>query len=266
LEPKAQLERLVRIQTLSLEIRAARDIVENAPLRIEEGEARFRERNAEFVAIQDQHDELEADQKHRTTAVSDFEERLTKFQSGLMEVKNQREYAAMLREIDAVKSEIADNEEAIIKDMEGVERLKVEIGTHKEHIQQEREVVASERKQVEDAADAGRDQIGALSAERESLESDLPAALVASVNRLEHKRQGIFLSKAKNGSCESCFVRVRPQVFQEVKSGAAVHTCSNCRRYLYFEGTFTAAPSEQPPVADGPVGTPGVEQANEGSV
>ena len=35
--------------------------------------------------------------------------------------------------------------------------------------------------------------------------------------------------------CQSCFVRVRPQGFQEIKLAIKVHTCSNCKRLLYHE-------------------------------
>ena len=51
-----------------------------------------------------------------------------------MQVKNQREYAAMLKEIDSVKAQISDHEEAILTDMEEIEKLKVELATHEEHI------------------------------------------------------------------------------------------------------------------------------------
>ena len=54
-------------------------------------------------------------------------------------------------------------------------------------------------------------------------------------------RQGIFLSKADNGTCQSCFVRIRPQVFQEIKLASKVHTCDSCRRFLYHEPTLKPA-------------------------
>ena len=44
-----------------------------------------------------------------------------------------------------------------------------------------------------------------------------------------------------NGTCMSCFVRVRPQMFQEVKLASAVHNCGNCRRFLYYEPSLKKA-------------------------
>ena len=53
------LTRLRAIQELALEIRKATDEIENAPARIEEIEDRFRERNAEYVALKDSLEDLE---------------------------------------------------------------------------------------------------------------------------------------------------------------------------------------------------------------
>ena len=55
---------------------------------------------------------------------------------------------------------------------------------------------------------------------------------------MERGRSGIFLSKAVDGTCQSCYVRVRPQVFQEIRTAAKVHACGNCRRFLYHEPTL----------------------------
>jgi predicted nucleic acid-binding Zn-ribbon protein len=253
LQAKDQLLRLLRMQELSLEIRESRQVIEGAPSRLEEIEGRFRERNSEYVAVKDQYDELEQDRTTRTQQLQELEEQRDKFMADLMQVKNQREYAAMLKEIDAVKAEISGHEEAILKDMDGVEKLTEELKTHEEHIAREREVVKSEIAEVEANADAARKRLEELTAERHGIEGELPKGVVATVRRLESSRQGIFLSKADNGTCLSCFVRVRPQMFQEIKMASAVHACGNCRRFLYFAPTLEPAHDESqpaPPAAD----------------
>ena len=246
---KEQLQGLLRIQELAIEIRNAQKIVENAPGRVEEIEGHFRERNAEYVAVKDRFDALEADQKSRSHELTGLEEGKQKYQDDLMKVANQREYAAMLKEIDAVKAQIGEHEEAILRDMEEIEKLTGELATHEEHIVQERESVERDRAEVESEADQARSTIETLSADRREVDASLPVGLLTQIRRLEQTRQGIFLSKADNGTCQSCFVRVRPQVFQEIRMATAVHTCSNCRRFLYFEPALRKA--AEPSAAEG---------------
>jgi predicted nucleic acid-binding Zn-ribbon protein len=238
LEVREQLVRLVRLQEIAREVRAARALVEGAPMRVEEIENRFRERNAEFVAVQQRYEALDEDQRTRNEELITLEEHKTKYTADLMQVQNQREYAAMLKEIDSVKSQIAEHEEAILKDMEEIESVKTELATHEEHIKAERKLVEKECTEVEAGAESAREQIAKLEGERTQIESELPRTLVSSVHRLEPNRQGLFLTKAEDGVCQSCFVRVRPQGFQEIKLAIKIHACSNCKRLLYHAPTL----------------------------
>ena len=267
---KEQLIRLVRIQELVDTVRKAQKVLDTAPGKIEEIESHFRERNAEYVAIRDRFDELELDRKTRSQELKVLEESKVKYTDDLMQVKNQKEYAAMLKEIDAVKAQISEHEDAILRDMEEIDKLKGELATHEEHIVKERETVAVETKSVEEASNEARGTIDELTGQRRELETGLSSALRASVQRLEQRRQGVFLSRAEQGTCQSCFVRVRPQVFQEIKTSAAVHACSNCRRYLFFEPGIKAAMTsdpvgEQTPAESAPP-SEGIEAVNGGAV
>jgi len=271
--PKEQLIRLVRIQELVDTVRRAERVLAAAPGKIEEIENHFRERNAEYVAIRDRFNELELDRKTRGEELEVLEESKIKYTDDLMRVKNQKEYAAMLKEIDGVKAQISEHEDAILRDMEEIEKLAGELATHKEHIAQEREAVAAEIKSVEGASNEARETIEELTAQRREFEQGLSRSLLASVRRLEEKRRGVFLSRALDGTCQSCFVRVRPQVFQEIKLATAVHSCSNCRRYLFFEPGITAAlaetgsaPTEQLPAEAPAPADAGVEAVNGGAV
>ena len=247
-DARTQLLKLVRIQELALEIQAAHAVVEGAPAKIDEAENRFRERNAEYVAIKERFDAIDADRRARTLELGALEETRKHYQDSLMQVKNQREYAAVLKEIDAAKAGIGAHEEAILASMEEVETLKTDLDARAAHIESERTIVEKERADVEAAVADARARIEGCSAERTEIESTLPGALVANVRRVEEGRKGIFLVKAERESCSACHVRLRPQVFQEIKLATKIHMCGSCRRYLYAEAAF-AVPQVSPPVS-----------------
>jgi len=157
-----------------------------------------------------------------------------------MQVQNQREYAAMLREIDAIKASISEHESAVLRDMEEIETTKSDLASQQEHINAERIEVAKQRAEVEGASEAARKKIEELTAERTKIESVLPRPLKQAVARLEAGRAGQFLARADDGVCQSCYVRMRPQVFQEIKTASKIHYCSNCHRLLFHEPTIKA--------------------------
>ena len=259
MEPKEQLRTLLRIQDQALEIRRSREVVESAPSRLEGIEAAFRERNAEYVTVRERFEELEHEQRSRTQELSVLEESRRKFQDALMQVKNQREYAAVLKEIDVVKAQAADHEDRILKAMDEVETLRTDLEARSAHISEEREKVASEMAQVEREVAEARVRIGKLEADRAACEAQLPRELVDGVRRIEDARQGVFLARAEDQICQLCFVRVRPQVYQEIKLAAKIHSCGNCKRILYYEPALRTADPALP-------GAPGVEAVNGGPV
>jgi len=234
MDAKEQILKLVRLQAVALEIRDARAVVAAAPGRIEEIENRFRERNAEYVAVKDRHDELERDNRQRNLELEALEESRKKFMDDLMQVQNQREYAAILKEIDTVKARISDHEDRVLANMGELETLREDLAARASHIEEEREKVAAETATVGAEVAAAEQVVERATGERERLEGELPDALVGTVRRVEDSRQGLFVAEVRSGTCQACFVRIRPQAFQEIKLGARLHACGSCRRFLYW--------------------------------
>jgi predicted nucleic acid-binding Zn-ribbon protein len=257
MDARSQLASLLGIQDLALEILGARSVVEGAPAKIEEAETRFRERNAEYVAIKERFEAIEADRNARTLDLTTLEESKKHFQDSLMQVKNQREYAAVLKEIDAVKARIAENEDAILSSMDDVETLKSDLEARAAHIESERAIVDKERAEVEAAVAEAEATIDRATRHRAELEAGLPAALVANVKRVEEGRRGVFLVRADREMCSACHVRIRPQVYQEIRQATRLHACGNCKRYLYYEAALKSQPSAEVP-------SPAVGAANGG--
>jgi predicted nucleic acid-binding Zn-ribbon protein len=263
LNAKDSLTRLLTIQNLARQIRRATEEIDNAPARIEEIEGRFRERNTEYVALRDRYDEIESDRRVRDDELADLEESRKKFMADLMQVKNQREYAAMLKEIDVVKARIAEHEDAILKEMEEAESLQPQLQEYAEHIEQERAAVKIEHDEVDAAVAAAKQRLEEAHAERARIESELPEPLRASLHRIEANRHGLFMARVEDGSCQACYVRVRPQALQEIKQATQVHFCSQCKRILYFEPVLMPPAEEKSEPETDPSG---VGAADGGSV
>ena len=246
-----------------MQIAAARTLIENAPMRLDEIEERFRDRNTEYVALRDRYDELEVDRGERDAELVELEESKKKYTHDLMQVQNQREYAATLKEIDAVKARISEHEDAILAGMEETETLKPELEKFSVEIEVERDKVGEERGAVEAEVAKAREEVERGLAERERVESELPVALVENLHRIETMRQGLFLVKVEDGMCQACYVRVRPQVAQEIRQASRVHACTQCRRFLFYEPTLRPAPTDS---ASPDNNTPGVEAMDGGAV
>ena len=48
------------------------------------------------------------------------------------------------------------------------------------------------------------------------------------------QRKGLAVAEARDGSCSVCHVRMRPQMYNEVRRGDTLIQCESCQRILYF--------------------------------
>ncbi|MBK5256022.1 MAG: hypothetical protein JJE39_08310 [Vicinamibacteria bacterium] len=178
-------------------------------------------------------DGLSKGRKHLELEVQDFEAKRSKYKGQLGEVKTNKEYTALLHEIENVEREIRTREDEILEAMEkgegGLARVKSEETAFKE-------VEASRRDEIR-AIDASildcQTKRAEVAATREKKVVDLKPDLLAEYSRILQRR-GTALSEAKDGACTMCHVKLRAQVYVDVKRNDTIITCSSCSRIMFF--------------------------------
>jgi predicted nucleic acid-binding Zn-ribbon protein len=80
---------------------------------------------------------------------------------------------------------------------------------------------------------------------RSEVEGKLPAELVTLFADSVAKRRGIAVAAVRDGHCEACQVRLRPQLIMEIRKGDRIVQCESCMRILYAPPAApVAAPAE----------------------
>ena len=82
-------------------------------------------------------------------------------------------------------------------------------------------------------------------AARQQLAAEIDRHTLAIFETTARGRKGIAVSEARDGMCMICHVRLRPQVFNEVRRNDSIIQCDSCRRILYFVDN-APAPSAVP--------------------
>ena len=128
--------------------------------------------------------------------------------------------------------------ETLQKDLPEVE---ASLAVETEGFEKERAVVLAEMESFEERRRT-------LDAERQKIEAGLPRDILGVFYRVSEARQGLAMVRITDAVCSACNVRLRPQVFSEVKRGDALLNCDSCRRFLYYDpDAGQAAPPDVPP-------------------
>lgn len=228
------VERLWELQTVLTQLNDRERQLTTKPEAFAAIDREWQAANEEMTKLEQQ---IETSQKERRRVegeLTDQQELLKKYQGQLMQVKNQQQYAAAWKEIDATRKHVKELEDADLKAMGEVELLQKQLDDR-------RGGSADLKSRWDEEHDAWQSSLGHLQEDaaklRErvtSLESQLPPRLKNDFYRIYNQRQKTAVVLVANESCSACRTRVRPQVSQQLKRGELVH-CEGCHRILYVE-------------------------------
>jgi uncharacterized protein len=194
----------------------------------------YQSASEERARLEEQLETLAKERRRVDGELSDQQEALKKYQGTLMQVKNQQQYAAAWKEIDASRKHVKDLEDSVLKNMTEAEALQKQLD--------ERQESHGDLQSRYDAAHAEwQSSLGDLKTEAEKLrqkaaqiEQTVPERLRNEFQKIYRQRQQLAVASAANDTCAACRTRVRPQVAQQLKRGELVH-CEGCHRILHVE-------------------------------
>jgi hypothetical protein len=199
--------------------------------------------NADLERVQAMADSLEADSdalraqgRELSMALTQEQENVKKAESRLPEIKTQKEYVAVLKEIDTAKKMTKDIEDRIrAKDGE-IESLNKEreekngeLAALRGKVEARQAEIAAVFAEYDQAADEKESQRGALLAQ-------LPVPLRKRYQLLFERRGGMAVVEARNGACLGCNMHLPPQLFNSLFQTREILSCPHCNRLLFVAG------------------------------
>ena len=230
----AQLKHLIDLQKLDLKIVDCENRAAQVPGQLDTLDQTIQQARKDLEETRQQ---LEEDKKRHRLLEGDVEslrEKLSKFKSQLMEVKTNKEYQAVLHEIENAEKQIGDREDQILERMMAIEEREENVGRIEGEQKRKEQEILKKRNKLENVVSEVQSQILSLQQERTQLERAISGQLTDQYRKIASVRKGLALAEAKDQSCQACNVKLRPQFFNEIKSNLQIVTCENCNRILYY--------------------------------
>jgi predicted nucleic acid-binding Zn-ribbon protein len=178
--------------------------------------------------------------------------RLSKFREQAMAVKTNVEYHAIQKEIGFAQGEIKTLEDQILERMleadeltAAVKRAEADLAGDQKTVDADRKAMAAEHTQLLGSLER-------IAAERATLVSALDPPVLAIYNLVSSRRNMVGVAEARDGICTICHVRLRPQVFNNVRLNESIIQCDSCQRILYFVRPPAAAAPDAPVIQPAP--------------
>ena len=233
---KEQLELLWELQEIDLDLKHIKEERERYPKEIKKLDEK---KNIEKEKMQKEKERIELLEKERRQKEGHLnleQEKIKRAEGRMFEVKTNKEYQALLSEVDTIKEAISREEEEILKVLDEIDELKKSLSKREKEVAVVLEKVEAEKKIIQEKM-VQDDEIWKKRMERkEVLTKQLESKLYKLYNTLKERRQGVGVVSVKHETCQGCFVNVPPQMFIEVQKNNALIRCPHCNRILYWEG------------------------------
>ena len=228
------IQHLIRLQQLDAQIESSRRRIAEIPAIQQAMDERLAGQTAAVDAVKQRLAASQAERKTIENEVASIQTRLSKYKGQLLELKTNKEYQTMQHEIATAEAAIRSHEDRILDYMETGETLTRELKAAEVELTRQRAEIATERK----ALDAEAATLQATSEQTVTARTDVAKQLTpAALKLFEYVaagRKGIAVAEARDGSCTVCHVRMRPQMFNEVRRGDSLIQCESCSRILYY--------------------------------
>ncbi len=237
---------LVRLQELYDRIAEAIRERQTPPREVRELQQANLDRQAELEKIEQQVQAHEEELKEVRKKEEEGKVELEHFQRQKGSVTNEREFTAVISEIDYATKAL---EEAASRRRE-LEDANSALAAETEERRNARPEEEAAHKDVVEAWESRKQelmvQVHALVSETKTLEGDVEPKHRAGFMRLLESKKGTAVAAVVDGSCSLCHFALRPHLQQRVRRCEEIITCETCHRILFMEETINEvdAPTE----------------------
>lgn len=229
----SDVDRLWELQTVLTQINQVQRQIETKPEGFEGIDREYQSANEAMARLQRELDKLSRDRRRADQELVEQREILKKYQGQLMQVKNQQQYAAAWKEIDATRKHVKELEESVLESMKRSETIQNELDARKLTNDDLQARYDSGYQQWQNSLGDLKKEAIQLRARVEAIEATIPERLKIDFYRISEKRQGIAMTVVERRACRVCRTRVGATVAQQLKRGE-IARCEGCQRFLYM--------------------------------
>lgn len=235
LDLKTQLAQLVKLQTIDTEIYALRDEKELKPQEIKKLEEEFNAKKEKLAQLEKNILDLQKQRKDKELELASKEEQVKKLQIQLYSLKTNKEYQAMLQQINDTKADASLVEDKIIQILDKIDEANKVLNEEKKKLQEEEKIFLAEKQKIENRIKDIEARLAELEAKRKLLIPEIDPKIYAQYQRILLNRDGLAIVKVQDNACQGCNMYVPPQVINLIKMYERIITCEVCNRILYIE-------------------------------
>ena len=229
------MEKLIELQNIDIKLRDLNDLLGDLPSKVEELNSQEDNLKVSIVTNKKRLKEIELETNKLELKNSGFDEKIDKLKDQLFLVTNNKQYDALMNEIDHLKEEKSSFETDILNFLEEKESLKDSVTSTESTLEEITLDLSNRRVKLENAISSSADEKKSLEIKRHKELSGIEDTIISQYEQVMAARGGLAVVSLSGTSCGGCGATVPMQKITEIRAGTHVHRCDVCARFLYSE-------------------------------
>lgn len=242
-----EVQKLIELQQADREILRLKEEIAALPKKVALIEAKLAGTKAVLENAKAAVKADDAARRKHEQAILDEQGKISKFRDQSLAVKTNEQYKALLHEIQFAEQGIRTHEDKILELMVNAETREKEVKAAEAELKEEAADIEREKAEARQRTAEDEKLLAEWTAKREQARAGVDESLLRQYDRVA-KYRGTGLSEVRDHKCLACQVMLRPQTYNEVRSGTSVVICDSCQRVFYYDHANDAPVAAPMPV------------------
>jgi len=231
-----QLSLLIELQKAESAAGRVQARKKEVPLQLEALENEFSALCADVAAEREQMEGLRKRRREKDAQLQTGQEALKRTRERLFDVKTNKEYQSMLKEIETIEVKNSHMEDEILSLLDELDRVETAVKTKEEELNASRLRYEEEKTKLTSELDSLTEELNVCLRRSDEIKAKIPAHLLKKYEQIKGIGRGLAVVSVWKEVCDGCHMSIPPQLYNELqKSTRVLTTCPNCNRILYWE-------------------------------
>lgn len=231
----SSIAQLIKLQEIDSQLMELEEILGDLPLKVQELQSQEEKLVEEIEIGKLRNKEIQLDLNKTEHRVAEETGKIVKLKDQLFKVSTNRQYDALMSEIDHMKAQLDKDETTDLELMEEKEKLDEQVKSQEDNLGSLTKDLSERRDKLEQMIDESAEQKTQLEAQRSELANTFDKDIIKRYNTVRIARKGEAVVAIQGRGCGGCGANVPPQKLAEIKLKTNLLTCDECSRFLYFE-------------------------------
>ncbi len=230
---ESKLQTLYQLQTTLSAIDEKRALRGELPLEVQDLEDEIAGLKTRIEHIEGDINDFQQAVAQKQGEIKEAEESVERYKKQLDEVRNNREYDTLTKEIEFQSLEIELCNKKIKEANAKVEDKKRELIRTNDLINDRQQALDEKKSELDEIMQETREEEQALKAKAEDLETKIEPRLLSSFKRIrKNARNGLGIVYVQRDACGGCFNKIPPQRQLDIKMHKKIIVCEYCGRIM----------------------------------